>query len=134
MPKALWDSLGRYRIIGAMCGYGLLVVLVLHLAAALQVFDVVHLGGGWVAYYINHLAIPTSVPLLLVLVVIPRIAIRRFFSYARRRNCELCKQCGYCLCGLPLKHNCPECGAAFDIDDTRGFWHSLMEDNIGKVD
>ena len=35
---------------------------------------------------------------------------------------QVCPSCNYPLKGLPIKHTCPECGKAYDLNDVQRTW------------
>ena len=59
---------------------------------------------------------------LLFIAIYWRVATIR--SLVRKSNHELCTRCGYSLSGLPERHNCPECGEAYDLEYVRRCWKS----------
>ena len=103
MPVLLW----RRRLRGlVVCCAGLLVFLF----AALTEYLSMALGS-----------------LVLSPAVILGIAYVKLFEWRLSRrlldaDCLLCENCAYPLAGLPNDHECPECGHAYEREETRKRW------------
>ncbi len=70
-------------------------------------------------------AVVIFVPLLVYGALCYRL--ERFVASAHRANRELCLECGYNLHGLPVEHVCPECGAAYRIEEVKQKWQAFFE-------
>lgn len=60
--------------------------------------------------------------LLLIILVLQYWRERRLKSRLLGADYRLCERCAYNLTGLPARHRCPECGSAYDIEQTRAIW------------
>ena len=59
-----------------------------------------------------------------------RYCVRRFEQRVRDADFALCLRCGYPLRGLPPKHDCPECGTAYELNEVRKTWGKVLDDEI----
>jgi hypothetical protein len=58
--------------------------------------------------------------------------VRAITREAHDNGCCLCLRCGYCLKGLPEKHQCPECGTAYDITEVKQKWSAYLADRAAR--
>ena len=74
------------------------------------------LGPGCILYVVVF----SILPWLLVMAI--RRRLRKTLEGARVNGWAVCVHCGYSLKSIATEGNCPECGVAYQIDDTRTMW------------
>jgi hypothetical protein len=126
IPHGMWSRLAPFRTAQAVCISLLIGLLVLHLFAGLEVFHIAPIPRG-IRAYTDHWLVPTFLVLMFGLSIIRLVAVRRFCADLFAHDFEICVECGYSLTGLPERHQCPECGKAYDMKETRLAWRRVFE-------
>jgi hypothetical protein len=122
VPRAFWMRLRALRIIvallfGVMWAEGALCLLVaLGWSRRFGWREPVLLVGASVAIGAT----------LVSLEALHWIIKRRFVRWLREQDYRMCLHCGYVLTGLPDEHQCPECGAAYKLEETVGEWRAWV--------
>jgi len=126
VPPGMWSRLAPFRTAQRVCISLVIGLFVLHLFAGLEVFHVAEIPRV-IRAYTDHWLMPTFLVLTLALSIIRLVAVRRFCSDLFAHDFEICVECGYSLTGLPERHQCPECGKAYDMKETRLAWRRVFE-------
>lgn len=125
VPDGMWCRLAPFRTAQRGCVTLLVALLLLHLFAGVEVFHVARIPPA-IRAYTDHWLIPTFLVLILGLSVVRLVTVRRFFADLLAHDFELCVECGCSLTGLPEGHQCPECGRAYDMKETRLAWRRVF--------
>ncbi len=91
------------------------------------------LAGRWVVILLNVSPRWFEISMLAAMVLAPVLTWYvlernndRLWDKALHCDLALCLRCGYDLNGLPDRHICPECGAAYDLAGTQQRWAYWM--------
>jgi hypothetical protein len=126
IPHGMWSRLAGNRTAQAVYIRQLIVLLVLHLLAGLEIFHIARIPEV-IRAYTDHWLMPTFLVLMFGLGMIRLVAVRRFCADLFANDFEMCVECGYSLTGLPERPQCPECGKAYDMKDTRLAWRRVFD-------
>jgi len=123
-PKGAERYVGCYNHLARAC---VLLMILIALLGACQVVMLVARGRGLDGF---PPAWPTITMATLFVVAarvtIPYLAIRSLRKFVEREEYKVCLECGYLLKGLMSPSRCPECGTAYDIEETRAYWKSWL--------
>ena len=129
VPLAYWRRITISRVLSRfVLILACVVVIGLPLAAG-ACYAMGHSGirnaifaGPWIGDW----ALPVALVVILAVWVPPWYAKRRLNRFVRRNRFRVCPYCAYVLAGLPDKHNCPECGNLYDLEEVRQLWVSFL--------
>lgn len=123
MPQAFWD---RMRARRALMYIGFILSSIAGVIGVSEAHRLYFLGAAVTTRdrYLLSVASILGVSGVVVTCIVPRLCKREFRRTVRRDAYAVCLRCGYCLCGLPKEHVCPECGTPYSKEHLRKQWKS----------